>query len=352
MKKLPTSLVLDSSLRDALQQIQLSGLKIAVVIDGNRHLKGIITDGDIRRALLSGATLTDSINSFYNANPFKLDISVSREELIQYFIERELDQIPLIDKDGCFKSFAFRDHYLFGDIQNIDVVIMAGGMGVRLLPLTENCPKALLVVKDRPLIEHVILNYTKYGFKNFTVIVNHLGDMIVNYLGDGSRFNCNVAYVFEKEKLGTAGSLVRVAKQKLVSQPFYVINCDILSNVNFIKMLQFHQSQNTVATMAVRDFHVSNPFGVVNFLGSEIVDIKEKPTYSSFINAGIYILDPSIFKEYDENTYLDMPDVFKDLITNFARPRAYPLVDIEWVDVGSKVDLYNSQYLNLGSPEL
>ena len=116
---------------------------------------------------------------------------------------------------------------------------------------------------------------------------------------------------------------MRVAKQKLVSQPFYVINCDILSNVNFIKMLQFHQSQNTVATMAVRDFHVSNPFGVVNFLGSEIVDIKEKPTYSSFINAGIYILDPSIFKEYDENTYLDMPDVFKDLITNFARPRAY-----------------------------
>jgi len=333
----------DATIREALSIIDMN--RIVLVFDKNQRLLGTITDGDIRRALLKGMDLDGSIENVYHRNPITCSVNDSRETLLRVAVEHEIYQIPLVDENGKVVAVEVIEDLLRPGIHPNHVIIMAGGLGSRLRPLTETTPKPLLKVDNKPILEKIIVDFVRQGFRNITLCVNYKAEMIEEYFGDGSRFNANISYLKEEKRMGTAGALS--ALKSKVREPLIVMNGDILTNLDFTELLKFHTIQNAVATMGVREYEIQVPYGVVNVEGTRITSIDEKPLHTFYISSGIYILDPEALEFIPESCFYDMPELFDTLIRNHRHCVPYPIREY-WLDIGNINDFQRANE----SPEI
>ncbi len=331
MKKIDTvKLKPDATIREALHIIDSGAIKLAVVTDKDNRLLGTITDGDIRRAILNGKSLDESIEEVYNIHPVTVGVDEDRESIINICTAKKIYQIPVVDDLGRVVQIAMLDELLKPKTHPNKVVLMVGGLGSRLRPLTETTPKPMLHVGGRPILQTIVERFASHGFTDIIMCVNYKADIIKEYFGDGSRFGVNIEYVLEKERMGTAGALSLLKRRP--KEPFFVMNGDLLTNVNFENMLQYHLDNDAAASMCVREYDFQVPYGVVNIEDGKISSIEEKPVHRFFVSAGIYMLNPECL-DLIPNGYYDMPALFEKLIQQGERAISFPLREY-WLDIG------------------
>jgi len=329
-----------ATIKDALGVIDKGAIRIAIVLDDNEKVVGTLTDGDIRRGLLNGLTLESSIENLYFKEPTLANINDSKELIIQKAIRKQIYQIPIVDDEGKLVKIEDLAKLLKTNAKKNRVILMAGGLGTRLRPLTQETPKPLLKVGNKPILETIIENFAKYGFVNITISVNYKAEMIKEYFGDGSALGVNIDYIEENKRLGTAGALSLIKERP--QEPFFVMNADLLTNVNFEHLLDFHSFENSVATMCVREYDYQVPYGVIQTDGSKIVSIEEKPVHKFFVNAGIYVLSPQVFEYIPKDEFYDMPTLFEDIIHNNLKSISFPIHEY-WLDIGRMSDFEQAQ---------
>jgi len=324
-----------STIKEALKIIDAGAMRIAIVLDKDEKVVGTLTDGDIRRGLLSGFSLESNIESLYFKEPTLASINDSKELIVQKAIRKKIYQIPIVDNDGKLIKIEELSNLLKTNAKNNRVILMAGGLGTRLHPLTQKTPKPLLKVGNKPILETIIENFAKYGFVNITISVNYKADMIKEYFGDGANLGVNIDYIQESKRLGTAGALSLIKERP--QEPFFVMNADLLTNVNFEHLLDFHILEHSIATMCVREYDYQVPYGVIETDKSKIISIEEKPIHKFFVNAGIYTLSPQVFEYLPKNEFYDMPTLFEDIIKNKLRSISFPIHEY-WLDIGRMSD--------------
>lgn len=333
------------SLGKALSVIDKGAMRIALVVDDNDVLIGTISDGDIRRALLAGLKLDDNISKVYNSTPVVGKISDPKDRIIQIAVSRKLFQIPIVNELGQVVELAEIDKLVKVKEYPNKVVLMAGGLGKRLMPLTRDMPKPMLIVGGKPILETIIERFAKYGFRNLIISINHLAEKIVDYFGDGEKFGVSIEYVREDKKLGTAGALSLINSG--MDEPFFVMNGDVLTKLNYKNIYDFHLRHKAYATMCVREYDMEIPYGVVQTKKSDIVSIKEKPVQKFYVNAGVYMLDPGIIKFIPRDVYTDMTDLFELIVGKKKKTVSFPVREY-WKDIGKKEDLIEAdkEYLD------
>jgi len=329
----------NSSIRSAIKSLSDSGFQIALVVSNDLKLIGAITDGDIRKGLLNGLSTNHSINKIVNRNCITASPSTSEHMMKKIMQKNTILQLPLVDKNQKVIGLKVWDELLFDkqekQIKN-KIMIMAGGKGKRMLPYTRKCPKPLLRLANKPILEHILIRAKSEGFDNFVFSINYLGHMIKNFFENGKNWGVHIKYIEEKFPLGTAGSLSLLNPKPRL--PFIVCNGDIISEIRFKKLLNFHIENKAIATMVVKPHELRNPYGVVKTKGNGIVDLKEKPISRSYINAGVYIFDPIVLKYLKKNKALDMNMLFQSLIRKSKKVIAYTAYE-SWSDVGKPTDL-------------
>lgn len=320
-----------TSLGEAISRIDNSGLQIAIALDINGQLIGTLSDGDVRRAMLRGASLATPVAEVMNCCPTTAHESTPVPELLALMRRKVLHHIPLINDAQQMVDLATLDALTgVSELPNW-VVLMAGGLGTRLRPLTENCPKPMLHVGGKPILESILESFVEQGFRQFYLSVNYLAEAIQDYFGDGSRHGVEIRYLRESKRLGTAGALSLLPDRP--NDPLVVMNGDLLTRVRFDQMLKFHEEHAATATMAVREYDFQVPYGVVNIDGTRITSIDEKPVHRFFVNAGIYTLAPESLEHIPADMFFDMPTLFEQLQANGQATSAYPLREY-WLDVG------------------
>jgi len=329
-----------ATIKEALKVIDKGAMRIAIILDEDKKVVGTLTDGDIRRGLLDGLSLDSTIESLYFKEPTLANINDSKELIVQKAIRKQIYQIPIVDDEGRLVKIEELSTLLKTTAKTNRVILMAGGLGTRLRPLTQDLPKPLLKVGNKPILETIIENFAKYGFVNITISVNYKADMIKEYFKDGADFGVKIDYVQESKRLGTAGALSLL--QERPQEPFFVMNADLLTNVNFEHLLDFHMSEHSVATMCVREYDYQVPYGVIETDGSNIVSIKEKPVHKFFVNAGIYVLSPQVFDYIPKNEFYDMPTLFENIIQDKLKSISFPIHEY-WLDIGRMSDFEQAQ---------
>ena len=330
-----TLLPVKATVQEAITRLDQGAMQIVMVIDDKNELCGTITDGDIRRGLLSGLTLDCSIESVMQREAFVAPESMENEIILKIMSANSIRQIPIVDDNRKVVGLhTWENLALKKELLN-PMIIMAGGKGKRLHPYTEKCPKPLLHVYGKPIMEHILIQAIAEGFSSFFVSVNYLSEMIESYFGNGEKWGVKIKYLREEKPLGTAGALSYLKKN--VNVPFVVTNGDVLTHMRYSEFLDFHINHHAEATMAVRTYEWQNPFGVVNINGLDIVSFEEKPIDKSHINAGIYALDPAAFCYLKKNEICDMPTLFERIRKSGNRTLAYPMHE-PWLDVGRPDD--------------
>jgi len=322
-----------STIKEALQIIDCGAVKFAIVVDADDKLIGTITDGDIRRGILDGRTLDDTIGTIYFSNPTVVTLGHTREEVINLCTSKKIYQVPVVDDKGRVLHIKFLDEILKPETRTNKVVLMVGGLGTRLRPLTETTPKPMLHVGGKPILQTIVEKFVSYGFVNIVMCVGYKSGIIQDFFRDGSRFGAKIEYVLEDKRMGTAGALSLLSGEQKPQEAFFVMNGDLLTNVNFEHLLEFHQSSHAMATMCVREYDFQIPYGVVNVKDSKILSIDEKPTHKFFVNAGIYMLDPKVIELIPQNEFYDMPTLFEKLIGLQKETVSFPLREY-WLDIG------------------
>lgn len=336
----------DATLRKVLSVIEEGKLKIALVVNNDKKLVGLITDGDVRRALLNNLKIDDTINDILIKKPIVCSIDDSKDQILQTAIENQILQVPILDNDGVLVGLEIIDELLKPRIKEEKIVLMVGGLGTRLMPLTEDTPKPMLKVGDKPILETIILNFKRHGYTNIILSVGYKAEVIKNYFGDGTNFGVTIEYINEKKRMGTAGALSLM--EDILSDNFFVMNGDLLTSLNFDYMMKFHLENNSIATMGLREYDFQVPYGVVNVEGSKIIGIEEKPVHNFFVNGGIYILSREVFKFIPNNLYLDMPTLFETIINKKLTTLSYKIKGY-WLDIG-RIEEYqkaNEEYFKV-----
>lgn len=323
-------------IEDVLRRIDTVGLQIAFVLDEQSRLCGTVTDGDVRRGILRGVGLREPVSTIMNSRPLTASLNEDREIMLARMRSREIRHLPIVDEAGRMVGMERVPDLLERRRVENSVVLMAGGVGSRLAPLTNDCPKPLIPVGGRPIIETILLNFIEHGFHSFYVSVNYKAEMIMDFLGDGSAWNVDIEYIRETAPLGTAGALALIPERPKL--PFLVMNGDILTKVHLGHLLDFHLQRQAVATMCIREHEYQVPYGVVHFDGQSLNQIDEKPVQKYFVNAGIYVLDPSVIDHIPTNQYFDITSLFDGLIAAKASVAAFPLREY-WLDIGRHSDL-------------
>ncbi len=329
---LPSSATIQMAIRN-LDQV---AIKIVLVASDTGKLEGTISDGDIRRGLLRGLDINSSITSIINRNALVVPPQMGRETVMQIMVANKIQQIPVVDEHRQVVGLHLWDQITTPPLRSNPMVIMAGGMGTRLRPHTEDCPKPLLPVAGKPMLEHIIERAKLEGFSHFVLAIHYLGHMIEDYFGKGERLQVRIDYLRERSPLGTAGALGLLSPRPEV--PFVVTNGDVITDVRYGELLDFHIRYQAAATMAVRIHEWQHPFGVVQTEGVDIVGFEEKPIARSHINAGVYALDPEALAVLSEDDLCDMPTLFERLQARAMRTVAYPMHE-PWLDVGRPEDL-------------
>ena len=324
-----------SSIKEAIERIDNSGLQLAIVVGERKKLLGIVTDGDVRRGILRGLSLDESVQEIMNKKPKFLYEHDNWQNSYEFFKRNKLNHVPILNKNGCVSGIKFLDELTHNNHKINWVVIMAGGIGSRLGPLTDNKPKPLLKIGNKPLLETILENFIEQGFHQFYISVNYKAEMIEAYFGNGSRWGVNIQYLREKEKMGTAGALTLITET--LEEPLIVMNGDIVTKVIFQQLLDFHNAYSPRATMCVREYDFKVPFGVVKLNLQRIVGLDEKPIHSFFVNAGIYVIEPEELSLIPQNSFYDMTSFYNDLIQKNKKIVAFPIREY-WMDIGHVED--------------
>jgi len=335
-----------ASIRDAIACIDKNGKGIALVVDAEVRLLGSITDGDIRRAILKGVDLGVTVQSMLDERkrdgghgPITASPETSETELLQLMTRNEIRQIPIIDSDGHLLTVTFlndlvRDHEL-----PLTAVVMAGGFGTRLRPLTDKVPKPMLPLGDRPMLEWTIQQLKNTGISQINLTTHYKPQVISEHFGNGDDFGVKIKYVHESEPLGTAGALGLLGK---VDGPLLVMNGDILTSVDFRAMLEYHRKHHAWLTVGVRQYDLQVPYGVVECDGEKICGVSEKPTMRFLVNAGIYLLEASVLQYIPTGRNFDMPELIQRLLSNDCKVVSFPIMEY-WMDVGRPADYEMAQ---------
>lgn len=332
---------LPATIRDAAESLEISMVQLVLVTSNDNKLVGVLNDGDIRRGLLKGETLDSSVESVMVTEYTSLHEDDSPAVALATMREKEVRQLPVLDEEGHLVDLKVLLDMAIPPRRDNWVVLMAGGLGQRLRPLTEDCPKPLLSVGGKPLLETIITQFIEHGFHRFYISVNYRAEMIEDYFGDGSKLGIEIRYLREDQQLGTGGALGLIPEPP--QEPIFVMNGDVLTSVDFPGMLDFHLERESHATMAVRNFEMQVPYGVVEVDNHEIINLSEKPIHQFFVNAGIYILSPSAVLSIPKNEYLDMPTLFTQLKSQGNSTAAFPIHEY-WMDIGRKQDFDQANF--------
>lgn len=324
-----------TTIREAVQVLDASELQIVLVTDDNDRLLGTVTDGDVRRGILSGVALDQPVQGIMNPRPTVAGPSDSREGILALMQRKQLRHIPVVDDNQRVVGMEMLDQLVQSRTKPNRVVLMAGGLGTRLQPLTDDTPKPMLRVGAKPLLETILENFIDSGFRRFSIAVNYLGDVIQNHFGDGSKWGVDIEYLRESRQLGTAGALRLLPE--IPPEPIFVMNGDVLTKVNFSQLLDFHTGHGASATMCVREYDFQIPYGVVTLDRHRIAGIEEKPVQRLFVNAGIYVLEPDVLHLLPANDRFDMPGLFGKLIERRHETAVFPIREY-WLDIGQMAD--------------
>jgi dTDP-glucose pyrophosphorylase len=329
-----------ATILEAVKAIDRGGMQIALVVDGERRLLATVTDGDVRRGLLRGVSLEAPVTEIMHGNPAAVRSEDGRDGALRVMQRLSVHQVPTLDSEGRVVGIERIDDFVGLQSRDTWIVLMAGGRGIRLRPLTETIPKPMLPVGGRPLLESIIRNIKDQGYQRFFISVNHRREVVQDHFGDGSSLGVSIEYLIERESLGTAGALSLLPERP--SHTIVVMNADLLTSVRFDQLLQYHADQGVEATMCAREFISQVPYGVVRFDGPRLMEIEEKPTQRHFVNAGIYALSPSVFDLIAKDRPLDMPDLFSALIERKRPAAVFPIREY-WMDIGQMDDLQRAR---------
>lgn len=336
------------SLKKAINVLNDSNLRIALVVDNEKKLCGTITDGDIRRALLSHVDLKSSIIKVMNPNPIVASQASSKEELLYLMKSKDILHLPILDEEKRIIGLETLQSLISGVQTDNPVFLMAGGFGTRLRSLTKETPKPLLKIGSRPILEIILLQFIEAGFHNFYISIHYKAEMIKDYFGNGSKWGVTIKYIHESIPLGTAGAL-GLLPIKNKGLPILMMNGDLITDLDIKDLLSFHNEQGGIATMCVREYQHQVPYGVVNIEKQCISSIVEKPVNKFFVNAGIYVIERNILANIDGKSYLDIPDLIKSHIAGGDQINAFPIHE-NWTDIG-QIEEYQNVNSNLKHDE-
>lgn len=332
----------NASIKEALEVIDKGAIKVAVVLSDDGLLLGMLNDGDIRRALLKGMSLGDSIAGIINKHPVVANINDTKERILELANEKKLHQIPIISNGKLIGIQDIRE-FLAPKNKPNKVILMVGGLGTRLRPLTNDVPKPMLDVGNKPILHTIVENFAKYGYTDIIMCVNYKSEIIKEYFGNGDKFGVKIEYVLESQRMGTAGALSLL--QKRPKDDFFVMNGDLLTNVNFEYLHEYHKDSNALASICIRKYEMQVPYGVVNVRANKVTSIEEKPTQSFFVSAGIYMFSPIVLDFIPKGVFYDMPTLFSELLKHDFPIHPFPIREY-WLDIG-RMDEYrraNDEY--------
>lgn len=323
----------EASILSVIKAIDRTGLGVALVCDRDQHLASVVTDGDIRRALINGRKLDESIRDVGNRKFTAVRAETSRMEALDLMLKNGFHCVPVVDKNGRLVDLHTLSAALVGDRIDSWAVVMAGGKGERLGELTKGVPKPMLPIGDRPILEHIVRLLVTHGVRRIFISVNYLGRMIQDHFGDGTDFQCRIEYLHEKEDtpLGTGGPLALLPE--MPTHPLVVMNGDLLTRIHIGRLLAFHRSGEYTATMGLREHVVQVPFGVAEVKESRIVKLVEKPKLNYSINSGIYVLNPELIPTIPKGRMYPITDLLNGCLKNGKRVGAYHMQET-WHDIG------------------
>lgn len=325
----------DASIKHAIKTIDDAAKGIALAVDEDLRLRGTITDGDVRRAILKGISLDSPVKSIMNENFTFVTKNCSRLLVENIFQQKSILQIPVLDDHMRVVDVIFYSDFFKKPCKENQAVIMAGGLGTRLSPLTREIPKPMLQVGAKPILETIIDQLKSYGYKNIIICLNYKAGVIKNYFRDGSDFGVFIKYINEEKRLGTAGA-IRLAK-KYLDKPFFVINGDILTKLNFEQFMQFHIKMNNAITIGTKKYEMEIPYGVVDIKDESVISICEKPTLDFFVSGGLYCLNPETLEHIPENEYFDITQLISSYIQANNKVGSFPITEY-WMDIGQMED--------------
>ncbi|MCK0107312.1 nucleotidyltransferase family protein [Marinobacter sp. S0848L] len=331
----------DATLAQAIEVLDKASLRIALIVDNEGKLHGTLTDGDVRRALLKQIPIDTPVRQVMNPSPKTAAQDWTDSRILSLMEQHDVLHLPLVDKEKRLVGLADLHGLLNKHKHENPVFLMAGGFGKRLRPLTNNCPKPMLKVGDKPILENILLNFVEAGFYRFYISTHYMPEVIREYFGNGEKWGVNIKYVHEDEPLGTGGALGLLPHDE-IDQPMFMMNGDLLTSLNLHSFLEFHGSHGGVATMCVREYEHQVPYGVITNEGIQIKSMVEKPTQRFFVNAGVYLLEPQLVKSVMPGTHIDMPTLLEKQIENNNPVTMFPIHE-SWLDVGRIDDFKRAQ---------
>lgn len=331
----------DISLKEAIEVLDSAALRIVLVVDEATVLLGTLTDGDVRRALLKHLPLDTPVNQVMNPQPKTADQAWTNSRILALMEQHEVLQLPLVDGEKKVFGLANLHDLMNKHRHDNPVFLMAGGFGTRLRPLTNECPKPMLKVGDKPILEQILLNFIDAGFHRFYISTHYMPEAIRDYFGNGEEWGVTIDYVHEEEPLGTGGALGLLPHDE-INLPLIMMNGDLLTSLNIHGFLDFHNNNASIATMCVREYEYQVPYGVVTSEGTQIKSMVEKPVHKFFVNAGIYLLDPELVRSVDSGTRIDMPTLLEKQIDAGKPVNMFPVHEY-WLDIGRMDDFHKAQ---------
>ena len=330
-----------TTIRDALEVMGRGRRQIALVVDQNRKLLGTITDGDVRRGILNEVSLDQLVTMIMHQDPLTVSEDVLKSDQIRLMREKGIHHLPIVNPGGKVIELISMDDLLISEVsvKSNMAVLLVGGLGTRLRPLTEDTPKPLIPVGGRPVLETIVQQLRDHGIHQMLFAVNHMAEAIKKHFGNGEKFDVRIDYMEEKTPLGTAGPLGLLPKRP--KQPFIVMNGDIITNIDFSGFLSHHTENSAVASVAMRTYETEVPYGVIENEGYRITDIAEKPKRRQQVSAGIYVFEPKVLDHINANQPLGMPDLLKKLIRSGDNVVGFPIHEY-WVDIGRLEDLHRA----------
>lgn len=327
----------ETSLRNVMQVLDQTSVQIVLVVDDENRLLGTCTDGDIRRALLAGAEMDSVVSDAMNHDPIVAQDTEAPDQIRSMMRRNGIRQVPIVDKERHVDGLFLLADPRTSERPRAEVVLMAGGLGKRLRPLTENCPKPMLPIGGKPLLEGIVSRFRDQGFQDFYISVNFLGHMIEEHFGTGDHLDVNITYLREDRQLGTAGALALLPDD--AADTLIVMNGDLITELDFRMLIDAHEESGAVATMCIREHRTTIAFGVVESEGHKYVNTVEKPTIMNHINAGIYCISKSALAMIPQDSFYDMPTLFADLVKAEQPCGVFKLRDL-WYDIGTAAE-YN-----------
>jgi len=328
-----TLLSVKSNLRQAADVLTNSSMRIVLIIDEDERLQGTITDGDIRRALIKGKALESTVKDVMERNPVTVILGQDKQSIVLLMREKDLLQLPVLDRENRVVGLEVMQDLIYGVERNNPVLLMAGGFGKRLLPLTHDLPKPLLKVGRKPILESIIEQLAATGLSRIFIAIHYKADLISQYFGDGKAWGVDITYLEESEPYGTAGALA-LLKPQFLTNSLLVMNGDLLTRLDFGRLLEFHESHNGGTTMCVREYELQVPYGVVENDGEKALRLVEKPIQTYSVNAGIYVFEPEVILErFRRLTHRDMPDLLSQIMDSGETVNVFPIHEY-WLDIG------------------